>query len=330
MKKPILAVAVASALAGCTSLEDKQDRRQAEIEMVDKQMQARAQMEVDKARAQAALYNAMAQIAANNPDSADAIAVGMALAVSKQDESGNFGPVVTLSQEKDPAQEWAKILAAPLLNTVTAVGVAAISADVQKNASDNMAKVSMNENEKETRQFEALAGLGTAAATLGSTAIENAGGNTTNTYNLNDEAFLLAGTQNNDSYNTTNTTSGDTTTNNDSYNQDNDTTTTNTETNTTTTTSTETNSTTSTETNTTTTSGDTIDDNSTNTTSGDTDSSVNTNETYITNVGEASTQDIVEIVLNGGTVDIYTSSGPVTVDDDNLCTIFPDLAVCAP
>lgn len=320
MKKPILAVAVASALAGCTSLEDKQDRRQAEIEMVDKQMQARAQMEVDKARAQAALYNAMAQIAANNPDSADAIAVGMALAVSKQDESGNFGPVVTLSQEKDAAQEWAKILAAPLLNTVTAVGVAAISADVQKNASDNMAKVSMNENETDARQFEALAGLGNAAAELGSTAIQNAGGNTTNTYNLADEAFLLAGTQNNDSYNETNTTSGDTLTNNDSYNQDNDTTTT--------TTSTETTSTTSTETNSTTTSGDTIDDNSS--TTGDTDSSTNTNETYITNVGEASTQDIVEIVLNGGTVDIYTSSGPVTVDDDNLCTIFPDLAVCAP
>ena len=299
MKQGILAVAVASALAGCTSLEDKQDRRQAEIQMVDKQMQARAQMEVDKARAQAALYNAMAQIAANNPESADAIAVGMALAVSKQDESGNFGPVVTLSQEKDPAQEWAKILAAPLLNTVTAVGVAAISADVQKNASDNMAKVSMNENETDARQFEALAGLGNAAAELGSTAIQNAGGNTTNTYNLTDDSFLLAGTQNNDSYNTTNTTSGDTTTNNDSYNQDNDVTTTNTETNTTTTTSTETNSTTSTETNsttgdtitsgdtttsgdtstttsgdtTTTTSGDTTDDNSTTT---------NTNETYIT------------------------------------------------
>ena len=328
MKQGILAVAVASALAGCTSLEDKQDRRQAEILMVDKQMQARAQMEVDKARAQAALYNAMAQIAANNPDSADAIAVGMALAVSKQDESGNFGPVVTLSQEKDPAQEWAKILAAPLLNTVTAVGVAAISADVQKNASDNMAKVSLNEQEQETRKFEALAGLGTAAATLGSTAIENAGGNTTNTYNISDDGFVNQGTNTNnfDSYNTTNTTSGDTLTNNDSYNQDNDTT----NTTTTTTTSTETTTNTTTSTETTTTSGDTIDDNSTSTTSGDTDSSVNTNETYITNVGEASTQDIVEIVLNGGTVDIYTSSGPVTVTDDNLCTIFPDLAVCAP
>lgn len=324
MKQGILAVAVASALAGCTSLEDKQDRRQAEILMVDKQMQARAQMEVDKARAQAALYNAMAQIAANNPDSADAIAVGMALAVSKQDESGNFGPVVTLSQEKDAAQEWAKILAAPLINTVGTVAVAGINASVQRNASDNMAKVSMQENETDARQFEALAGLGNAAAELGSTAIQNAGGNTTNTYNLNDESFLLAGTQNNDSYNT----SGDT--NTDSFNTTSTetNTTTNTETNTTTstTTSTETNSTTST----TTTSGDTIDDNSTNTTSGDTDSSVNTNETYITNVGEASTQDIVEIVLNGGTVDIYTSSGPVTVDDDNLCTIFPDLAVCAP
>ena len=292
--------------------------------MVDKQMQARAQMEVDKARAQAALYNAMAQIAQNNPDSADAIAVGMALAVSKQDESGNFGPVVTLSQEKDAAQEWAKILAAPLINTVGTVAVAGINASVQRNASDNMAKVSMQENETDARQFEALAGLGNAAAELGSTAIQNAGGNTTNTYNLNDESFLLAGTQNNDSYNT----SGDT--NTDSFNTTSTetNTTTNTETNTTTstTTSTETNSTTST----TTTSGDTIDDNSTNTTSGDTDSSVNTNETYITNVGEASTQDIVEIVLNGGTVDIYTSSGPVTVDDDNLCTIFPDLAVCAP
>lgn len=324
MNKVLVYPTVLATLVGCTNVEDKQNRREAEIEMVEKQMQARAQMEVDKARAQAALYNAMAAIAQNNPDSADAIAVGMALAVSKQGEGSDFGPVVTLSQEKDPAQEWAKILAAPLINTVGTVAVAGINASVQRNASDNMAKVSMQENETDARQFEALAGLGNAAAELGSTAIANAGGNTTNTYNINDDGFVNQGTNTNnfDSYNTTNTTSGDTTTNNDSYNQDNDTTTT--------TTSTETTTSTTTSTETTTTSGDTIDDNSTNTTSGDTDSSVNTNETYITSVGEASTQDIVDIVLNGGTVDIYTSSGPVTVDDDNLCTIFPDLTVCAP
>lgn len=80
---------------------------------------------------------------------------------------------------------------------------------------------------------------------------------------------------------------------------------------TTTTTSTETNTTT------TTTSGDTIDDNS-------------ANSSYVTSLGAMSDGQIADVVLNGGAVDIYTAGGVVTVTDDNLCDLFPDLTACAP
>lgn len=206
----VIAMVLVTVLAGCASVEDKQDRRQAEIKMVEQQMQARAQMEVDKARAQAALYNAMAAVAASNPQTADAIAVGMALAVSRSEGDSEWGPIVTLSQEKDPAQEWAKILAGPVLNSVTALGTAGIAASVSRNASDNMARVSINEAEQQTRQFEALAGLGSAAANLGSQAVQNAGGNTT--YNVSDDGFINNGENIHDSYNTTNTEETNTTT----------------------------------------------------------------------------------------------------------------------
>lgn len=95
-------------------------------------------------------------------------------------------------------------------------------------------------------------------------------------------------------------------------------------------TTTTTTTTTNTETNTTTTSGDTNSD--AYNTSGDTidDDSLNTIESYITNLGSMSDGQIADIVLNGGAVDIYTAGGVVTVTDDNLCDLFPDLAACAP
>lgn len=93
-------------------------------------------------------------------------------------------------------------------------------------------------------------------------------------------------------------------------------------------TTTTTTTTTNTETNTTTTSGDT-NDGSYNT-SGDVIDDDSLNSSYITNLGAMDDGQIADIVLNGGAVDIYTAGGVVTVTDDNLCDLFPDLAACAP
>ena len=221
MKKLLIGVFL---ISGCTSVEEKQAYRDAQIQMVEKQLLARQQMQIDMARAQAAWANAMAEVAKTNPDSADAIAVGLAVAAARNNEAGKDAPIVQLQREENEARAWAQVLAAPVLNTVGLVATTAISANVQKNASDNMARISINESEVEGRQFEALAGVAGAVTSFGATALQNAGGNTTTTYTVTDEGLLdmstdasVSGDTNSDSYNT----SGDT--NSDSYNTSGDT-----------------------------------------------------------------------------------------------------------
>ena len=144
MKKLLIAVFL---LTGCTSVEEKQAYRDAQIQMVEKQLLARQQMQIDMARAQAAWANAMAEVAKPNPESADAIAVGLAVAAARNNEAENGAPIVQLQREENEARAWAQVLAAPVLNTVGLVATTAINANVQKNASDNMAKISINESE---------------------------------------------------------------------------------------------------------------------------------------------------------------------------------------
>lgn len=227
MKKLLIGVFL---ISGCTSVEEKQAYRDAQIQMVEKQLMARQQMQIDMARAQAAWANAMAEVAKTNPESADAIAVGLAVAAARNNEAEGSAPLVQLQREENEARAWAQVLAAPVLNTVGLVATTAINANVQKNASDNMARISINESEVEGRQFEALAGVAGAVTSFGATALDNAGGNTINTYTLTDEAIIdmsvdssISGDTNTDSFNVsgdTNTesfnTSGDTVS--DSYN----------------------------------------------------------------------------------------------------------------
>ena len=228
MRYLIVGLALSSLfLMGCANVEDKQNHREAQIEMVERQMIARQRMELDRAQAQAQWAAAMAAVAAASPENADAIAVGLAVAaVRNSDEGSKNMPVVTLQNDVNEAREWAKVLAAPLLGTVTQLGIAGIQADVTKTQSDNMTKVQINEDVVDGQQFQVLGGVATAVSSFGATAIEGAGGNTTMTYTLSDEAVLdmstdssVSGDTNTDSNNTT--TSGDT--NADSYNTSGDT-----------------------------------------------------------------------------------------------------------
>lgn len=207
---------------GCANVEDKQNHRDAQIEMVERQMIARQRMELDRAQAQAQWAAAMAAVAAASPENADAIAVGLAVAAVRNSDAGSGdAPMVTLQNDVNEAREWARVLAAPVLGAVTQLGIAGINADVQKNASDNMAKVQINEDNVDGQQFQVLGNVAEAVSGFGATAIQNAGGNTTTTYTVSDEALLdmstdssVSGDTLTDSYNTT--TSGDTAS--DSYN----------------------------------------------------------------------------------------------------------------
>jgi hypothetical protein len=225
-----LVALVAVLYTGCATQagNDRLARHQQDqIELVRVQAETRERMALDRAQAQAQWALAMAQVAQSAPDSADAIAVALAVSAVKGNEEGSSSPVVTLQRQENGAREWARILASPVLGSLTQLGIAGINGEVQKNASDNMAKVQMNEDVVDQAQFEVLGNVATAVSSFGATAIQNAGGNTTTTYSVADTGILdmsqttsgdtTSGDTNSDSYNT----SGDT--NSDSYNTQGDT-----------------------------------------------------------------------------------------------------------
>ena len=221
-------VAIPFLMIGCATAGDKADYRKAQIGIVDSQMIARQRIAMERAQAQANWAAAMAAVAAANPESADAIAVGLAVAAVQNKQGEEDAPIVTLQREESEAREWAKVLAAPLLGSVTQLGISSINASVMKNASDNNAAVQMNDDQIDGLKFEVLGGVATGVSTFATTAVQSSGGNTT--YTLSDESLIDLSTITSgdvtsgdmttaaDSYNT----SGDTTQHTDSYNDSSD------------------------------------------------------------------------------------------------------------
>ena len=209
-----------------------------QIELTRVQTESRERMALDRAQAQAQWALAMAQVAKSAPDSADAIAVALAVSAVKGNESNQSSPVVTLQRMENSALEWTKALVPTVGNIVTGVGIAAINADVAKTQSDNMTKVQINEDNVDQAQYEVLGSVASSVSTFASTAVQSAGNNTT--YTVSDTGVLdmsqstsgdtISGDTNSDSYNTSGDTNSDSyntsgDTNSDSYNTSGDTTT---------------------------------------------------------------------------------------------------------
>jgi len=268
-----MAVAV-SVLAGCATQKGNDRLAQHgadQIKMVAIQREARMQEKQAEAVSNKELFDSLARVCEANKEHCPAVTVALAvIGVQGADGEDDDAPIVTLQQQRNDALEYVRVLATPVSTLLAGVGVAAIQAEVSKNASDNAARVQINDALQDSNIVQSVAGLGAAAVGAGGVDV---GGDY---YTLSDDALLDQ---------STNTTTA----------------------------------TTNTETNTTTTSGDTIDDDS-----------LNTVETYITSLGAMDDGQIADIVLNGGAVDIYTAGGVVTVTDDNLCDLFPDLTACAP
>ena len=212
-----------------------------QIELTRVQVESRERMALDRAQAQANWALAMAQVAQASPETADAIAVALAVSAVKGSDEETQGPLVQLQRMENSALEWTKALLPTVGNVVTGVGIAAINADVTKRQSDNMRDIQINEDNVDQAQYETLGNVASAVATFGTTAVQSSGGNTTTTYTVSDTAILdmstttsgdtTSGDTNTDSYNTsgdTNSDSYNTTgdTNADSYNTSGDTTTT--------------------------------------------------------------------------------------------------------
>jgi hypothetical protein len=135
-------------LVGCTSAEQKKEYRDAQVSVISSQVDARAKESSADAAARIALYAAMAEVARNSPDSADAIAVALAVS-SVKEESDSPDGIVQLRPEQNEALELAKAISPALIQTVGTVAVAGYQASVSKNNSDNAALVALGESGKD-------------------------------------------------------------------------------------------------------------------------------------------------------------------------------------
>ena len=199
-------------LAGCTSAKQKKEYRDAQVHVIGKQVAARTEQGKNEAAARAALYAAMAEVARSAPDSADAIAVALAVASVKAEED-TTGTPLRLYQEQNEAVEIAKAIGPSLVNVLGTVAVAGYQASVSKNNSDNAALVALGESGKDAdimRSVTAMGSIGLERETI------EVGGDYNEAGGDIDQSLA---TTTSATTNDTNSTSTTTTTTTDSYNQ---------------------------------------------------------------------------------------------------------------
>jgi hypothetical protein len=163
-----LAVAVLAALTGCAT--DLGNQRHAQhgadqIKIVAVQREAQLQERQAEARMNVALVEALAEVAKASPDQAGSVAVALAvIGVRGAEGDSESSPVLGLQRQENEALEWTKALAPTVGGLVTGLGVAAINAEVQKNASDNNRAILLGDQAADRGIVEAVANLGQAAA----------------------------------------------------------------------------------------------------------------------------------------------------------------------
>ena len=204
----VVAVGAPILLSGCSNTKGNERSAQHaadQIRIVAVQREARLQEKQAEAKTNTALVDALARVAEANPQHAPSVAVALAvIGVRGADADSQNAPTVTLQREQNVGLEYVKALAPTVGNLVSGLGVAAIGAGVQKNASDNAAKVQINDAQSDVAIVQAVSGLGQAAANSVGTKV---GGDY---YSVTDSGAIDQGVTTADSNNTTSTT--DTTT----------------------------------------------------------------------------------------------------------------------
>ena len=202
--KGIIAVAVLAVVTGCAT--EKGNVRHAQhasdqVRIVAVQREAMVQEAKAEASTQLALMEALARVAEANPQEASSVAMALALIGtrgSQQDKSNT--PVIGLQRQTNEALEWTKALAPTVGGLITGVGIAAINAETQRNASDNNRDILLGDQVADRGIVEAVAELGGIAAAQ--TGIEVSG----DYYDLEDQASVDNSTVTNTSQDTTTTT----------------------------------------------------------------------------------------------------------------------------
>ena len=164
----LLAVALLAVLTGCAT--ERGNIRHAQhsadqIKIVAVQREAQLQERQAEAEMNVALVEALAEVAKASPDQAGSVAVALAvIGVRSAEGDSESGPVIGLQRQQNEALEWTKALVPTVGGLVTGLGIAAINAEVQKNASDNNRDILLGDQAADRGIVEAVAGLGTAAA----------------------------------------------------------------------------------------------------------------------------------------------------------------------
>ena len=212
MRNPIIALSIGVVLAGCTSAEQKQDYRDAQVQVIGAQVSGRTEEGKADAAARAALYAAMAEVARNAPDSADAIAVALAVS-SVKEEADSPREIVQLHREQNEAVELTKAIAPALIGAVSTVAVAGYQASVSKNNSDNAALVAFGDSAADADIMRSVTDMATAGLSQSSISV---GGDYTTVGNDMDQSVTTSSTN---STSSTNTESSSVSTVTDSYNE---------------------------------------------------------------------------------------------------------------
>jgi hypothetical protein len=200
----LLAIVICLFVAGCATQKgnDRHAQHAADqIKMVAVQREAALQEAKADAESSAALVEALAEVARTSPESANAAVVALAvIGVRRADESDSDSQVIALQRQQNEALEWTKALAPTVGGLVTGLGVAAINADVTKNAQDANRDIQINDANSDVAIVQAVAGLGQAAANSVGTEV---GGDY---YAVSDSGSIDQSVNTADSNNTTTTT----------------------------------------------------------------------------------------------------------------------------
>ena len=206
----VLALAISLALTGCATSKgnDRHAQHAADqVRMVAVQREAMVQEAKAEASTQLALMEALARVAEANPQEASSVAMALALIGTRgsQDAQSNT-PVIGLQRQSNEALEWTKALSPTIGGLITGVGIAAINAETQRNASDNNRDILLGDQAADAAIVQAVAGLGSVAASQ--TGIEVGG----DYYDLEDSASVDNSTTTTTSADTTSTSTTTTTT----------------------------------------------------------------------------------------------------------------------
>jgi len=192
--KFLYVMASAIFLVGCTSLEKQQSNERAQVEIVKVQREAMARDVANQTQAEIAMYESLASIAANSPESSDAIVLAIAMVANNRSQGEGKSGIIALREQKNEAVELTKALAPTVGGLLTQVGIAALSQKTQREQIRATRDVQVNQANQTASAIDSV-------ATLGGIASSNAGDSITVTAN----GFYNAGEYNTDSGNVSNT-----------------------------------------------------------------------------------------------------------------------------